>query len=377
MPARSAGAEFPLESGYLMARLQLDGTKMQHHVEALNVWRRGETVYPLLVEISPTNVCNHGCLFCAYDYIDGRSSQAALDKSNSAFIDAERLMAVISELHEVGTKSLFYSGEGEPLLHKRLPDIIEFAGGLGLDQAVNTNGSALKGKVMQRILPHLSWIRFSVNGVNEADYAFNHRTSPDQFNRVIGNIKAAAKFKKQHGLPVTLGIQSVHMGQKPEEIFELARRFKELGGGYFSLKQFNEHPANPYHQDETPKREDFYRILELNDDDFQAHVRMPLGEAAPKRSYKSCLALPFFAEIVADGQVYACGPHLGEAAFCYGSIYEADFRTLWSKNNRAKVENHVQGIDDLDHVCMPNCRLNEVNKFLWNLAHPPEHVNFI
>ncbi|MBT3628188.1 MAG: radical SAM protein [Rhodospirillaceae bacterium] len=360
-----------------MTQLQLDGSKIQHHVKELNAWRRGDTVYPLLVEISPTNICNHGCLFCAYDYMDGRSSEAALDRSNSAFIGAERLMKVISELHEVGTKSLFYSGEGEPLLHKRLPEIIAFAGNLGLDQALNTNGSALTGDVIEQILPHMSWVRFSVNGVNEADYAFNHRTSPSQFKLVIDNIKAAAEFKGRHGLPVTLGIQCVHMGQEPEEIFELAQRFKELGGGYFSLKQFNEHPANPYQQKTTPVREDFYQLLELNDSSFQAHVRMPFGDAEPKRPYKSCLALPFFAEIVADGQVFACGPHLGEAAFSYGNIYDDDFRTLWSAGNRAKVENHVQGIDDLDHVCMPNCRLNEVNKFLWNLAHPPEHVNFI
>ncbi len=51
------------------------------------------------------------------------------------------------------------------------------------------------------------------------------------------------------------------MGQKPEEVFELARRFKDLGGNYFSLKQFNEHPANPYHQDETPAREQFEKFL--------------------------------------------------------------------------------------------------------------------
>jgi MoaA/NifB/PqqE/SkfB family radical SAM enzyme len=216
-----------------MAELQLDGSKIQHHPEALNKWRHGETVYPLLVEISPTNVCNHGCLFCAYDYIDGRSSQAAPDKTKRGFIDAGRLKEVISELHDVGTKSLFYSGEGEPLLHKGLPEIISHAGALGLDQALNTNGSALTGSVIERILPHLSWLRFSVNGVSDADYAFNHRTSPGQFKLVSDNIRAAAEFKRKRDLPITLGIQCVHMGQSPEEIFELARRFKELGGGYF------------------------------------------------------------------------------------------------------------------------------------------------
>lgn len=360
-----------------MARYQLDGEKLHFHLDEVARWRRGETVYPILVEISPTDTCNHGCLFCAYDYIDGRSSQEAPAKRPINFIDAERLINVISDLRRLGTKSLFYSGEGEPLLHKRLPDIVEHAGALGLDQALNTNGTAFKGNALARILPHLSWVRYSVNGVNPADYALNHRTRPDQFEAVMANIGAAAALKARDGLRATLGVQSVYMGQAPEEIYALARRAKDIGATYFSLKQFNLHPANPYREGRTPTRDDFARVLELNDSGFQAHIRLPFGDAAPKRSYKSCLALPFFAEIVASGEVYACGPHLGEAAFGYGSIYDMDFETLWSAENRRKVENHVNSIDDLDHVCMPNCRLNEVNKFLWNLAHPPEHVNFI
>lgn len=360
-----------------MSLYELDGTKLIHHPEELAKWKSGAVVYPMLVEISPTNTCNHGCLFCTYDYIDGRSSKNQTDNSQRTFLDTERLMTVITELKALGSKSLFYSGEGEPLLHKKLPDVIEFAGGLGLDQALNTNGVALKGRVMERALPHLSWVRLSVNGVNDGDYAFNHRTSPDHFHRVIANIKAAVAFKEREGLPVTLGIQCVYMGQKPDEVYAMAKLFKEIGGSYYSLKQFNEHPDNPYHQDSAVKREDFQRILELSDETFQAHVRLPLGQAEPARPYKQCLGLPFFAEITANGEVYACGPHLGEREFCYGSIHEMDFATLWSNENREKVEAHVRGIENLDHVCMPNCRLNEVNKMLWNLANPPQHVNFL
>jgi hypothetical protein len=34
--------------------------------------------------------------------------------------------------------------------------------------------------------------------------------------------------------------------------------------------------------------------------------------------------------------------------------------------------------DELDlSRCMPTCRNDAVNRFLWRLKHPPEHVNFI
>ncbi len=360
-----------------MSQFQLDGTKLIHHAEALAAWQRGDVVYPVLVEISPTNTCNHGCLFCSYDYIDGRSSRDAVDKSGATFLDADRLIEVIDELAALGTKSLFYSGEGEPLLHKRLPEIIEHAGARGLEQALNTNGVALRNSTMRRVLPHLSWIRFSINGVNEGDYALNHRAPAAHFARVIENLETAAAFKAREGLAVALGVQCVHMGQTPTEILAFAQRVKSIGASYFSLKQFNEHPSNPYAQAATPQRDAFLDLLALSDDGFQAHVRLPFGEAAPRRPYRRCLGLPFLTEIVASGEVYACGPHLGEKAFCYGSIHEADFKTLWSHENRRKVEQHVAGIADLDHTCMPNCRLNEVNKLLWSLANPPEHVNFI
>ncbi|MDG2205956.1 MAG: SPASM domain-containing protein, partial [Alphaproteobacteria bacterium] len=99
--------------------------------------------------------------------------------------------------------------------------------------------------------------------------------------------------------------------------------------------------------------------------------------ASTKRPYKQCLSLPFFAEIVANGEVYTCGPHLGEKDFCYGNIHDMDFTTLWSDANRDKVEAYIRRIDDLDHVCMPNCRLDGINRALWDLQNPPDHVNFI
>ncbi|MBF0249270.1 MAG: radical SAM protein [Alphaproteobacteria bacterium] len=349
-------------------RLLMDGTKIQYHLEALAKWKRGETVYPILVEISPTNGCNHGCTFCAYDYIN----------RDNTFLDADRLMAVLDELRELGTKSLFYSGEGEPLLHKQLTEIIGHAAGLGFSQGLNTNGTALLGETMTSIVPHMSFIRCSINGATAEEYAETHRTKPKQFDDVLRNLEAAVAFREREGLETTIGVQMVYLGQKVEDIVAMGRRIKSLGLNYFSVKQFNEHPRNPFKTDFDRLTDDnIGPITALSDDGFLATVRTGLQSGLEKRTYKRCLALPFFAEIVANGEVYACGPHLGEPDYCYGSIHDMTFTQMWDPANRAKVTNYIDGVDDLDCECMPNCRLDALNRFLWELENPPAHVNFI
>jgi cyclic pyranopterin phosphate synthase len=352
-----------------MSNFQLDGTKIHHHLDAVARWQRGEQVYPILLEVSPVTACNHACTFCAYDYIHR-------DKTR---LDPKRLCEVYDELAPLGTKSVFYAGEGEPLLHKQLPDVIEHGARLGLDQALNTNATALTGKTLERILPHLEYVRVSLNGVNAADYAKVHVVREEHYGMVLRHLEEAVAFKRREGLKCSIGVQLVYLNQPVAELYDHAVRVKALGVDYFSVKQFNPHPRNPFKLDRpVPAAEEFERLRELKDDGFHLHLRVGLVKPEEwARPYKRCLSLPFFAEIVANGEVYACGPHLGEKDFCYGSIYDTDFKTMWSKAGRAGVQGHVDSIENLDHVCMPNCRLDQVNRFLWDLQQPPDHVNFI
>jgi len=321
------------------------------------------------VEIGPVSTCNHACEFCYY-----HETHTLRD-----FIDADRLCRTFAELKSLGTKAIFYSGEGEPLLHKRIPDIIEAAALHGFDQAVNTNATPLRGATMERILPHLSWIRVSLNGVDEADYARAHRTDPRDFQRVLDNLAQAVAFKRANDLEVVIGTQFIFTGQTIDAIGALCRRVRDIGVDYFTVKQFNPHSKSPLSARKLiiPPPEAFDSLKAYSTADFQVTVRFGIVEQDWQRPYKRCLALPFFAEIVADGKVYACGPHVGEKEFCYGSIYEMDFKTLWGPANRETVERHVRGIADLDHVCMPNCRPDHMNRLLWELENPPMHVNFI
>ncbi len=94
------------------------------------------------------------------------------------------------------------------------------------------------------------------------------------------------------------------------------------------------------------------------------------------RGYSRCLALPFWSYIDAGGHVWGCSVYLGDERFLYGNIYENSFQEIWKGKKRADSLGWVEKKFDSSH-CRVNCRMDEINCYLWRLRNPVEHVNFI
>ena len=71
---------------------------------------------PIYVEISPTGICNHKCLFCHYNYLghEGKFKKG-------------KMLKLIRELASMGVKSIVFAGNGEPTLHVDTIDSIKLA----------------------------------------------------------------------------------------------------------------------------------------------------------------------------------------------------------------------------------------------------------
>jgi hypothetical protein len=59
-----------------------------------------------------------------------------------------------------------------------------------------------------------------------------------------------------------------------------------------------------------------------------------------------------------------------------GNIYKNTFKQIWESEKHKKLLRFAN--EKLDSgKCRVNCRMDEVNRYLWELKHPPAHVNFI
>jgi len=347
--------------------LILDGTKLLYHLERLNAWNKGLPVFPVFVEISPVGFCNQACIFCAYEYLTRSPGR----------LDTKRTLSLLDECKRLGVRAVFFSGEGEPLLHPDAVKMIAHAHAKGLDCALNTNGILFTGEVSQKILKCLSWVRFSVNAGSAASYRRIHQAGRDDFKVLLKNLKDAVRIKRKGGLAVSLGVQLVYLGQGFAEILGFAKTLKDIGLDYFAVKQFNKHPLSSYNVKVKSGEIEKLKFIEgLSGKNFQVAIRQGFDAAASKRNYKKCLGFDFFAEVKCDGGVYPCGPLLGIKRYCYGSIYESSFKEIWLGKRRKKVVADIHAHLDIDQ-CMPNCRLHTINDFLWKLKSVPAHVNFI
>jgi len=355
-----------------MDKYRIDSHKLIYHVDRVHAWQQGENVYPIYMEISPAGTCNHRCTFCALDYMEYQKR----------FLDTAMLTERLSEMGRLGVKSIMYAGEGEPLLHKDMAEIVRATKNAGIDVAMTTNGVLLRQEVAAEIMPHMEWIKVSINAGTPETYAQIHRCSPADFDKVVANLEAANELRRSRNLRCTLGMQLLLIPENAHEVRDLAAIAQRIGMDYLVVKPYSQHPKS---HTEAYSQVDYRHYLALademktfNTENFTVLFRTnAMSKAASgKRCYDHCLAIPFWSYADAGGNVWGCSVHLGDERFCYGNLNDQTFQEIWEGERRRQSIQWMNENLDLD-ACRINCRMDEINNYLWQLTHPPEHVNFI
>lgn len=355
-----------------MDKFRIDSHKLIYHVDRVNNWLAGKNIYPVYMEISPAGSCNHRCIYCALDFMEYQPR----------FLDTQIFRKRLSEMGKLGVKSIMYAGEGEPFLHKDIAEIISCTKRAGIDAAVTTNAVLWDKKLIDKTLGNLAWLKVSINAAKKETYAKIHRTSPSDFERVMKNMAYAAHLRKDKGYKCTLGMQIVLLPENASEIALLAQKAKAIGMDYLVVKPYSQHPLSKTRKYAAIKYSEYLglaeKLIKFNDKNFSVIFRIHTMKKwdAHNRNYKHCLALPFWAYIDASGNVWACSIYLTKENFRLGNIYKNTFREIWESQKHIKLIRWAQEKLDTEK-CRINCRMDEINRYLWELKHPPEHVNFI
>ena len=355
-----------------MIDYRIDGTKIDLHPERVAAWLRGEKVYPLYLEIAPSGGCNHRCSFCAVDYLGYQTR----------FLDADIMGERLWEMGTLGVKSIMWAGEGEPLLHSRLSQMIFAASKAKIDQAITTNGVALTGRFCEAALPYLSWIKVSINAGDEHDYVRIHKAHPGDWMKLWTNVARAVRIRDDYQAAVTIGAQMVLLPDNVAGARPLAYMAQQCGLDYLVIKPYSQHPKSQtrkYAGLEYAEYLDFVGALEdLSTGTFKVIARREtMARVTGEREYSTCQATPWFwGYIMATGDVYGCSAYLGDPRFRYGNIIEQDFAQIWNSKAKRGCETFVAHELNIKE-CRKACRQDHANRFLWRIKNPDKHDNFI
>jgi len=201
--------------------------------------------WPVNLDVSVTNACNLSCQMCkrtlAIEDGDAWESGKYIDP-NLMYLDFDLYKKVIDEGADNGLYAVHLTGhDGEPTLHKQLPEMIDYARKKGIvDVFTHSNATLLHlNDRTERILeaaPHR--IVFSVDSPVKETYE-KIRVGAE-YDKVVENIRHFIKRKKERGqvFPI-VKVQMVVMEQNASEVETFKKLFhEEMGADICGFSEF-------------------------------------------------------------------------------------------------------------------------------------------
>ncbi len=349
--------------------LLLDYPKLSFEPDALAFRARTGCAAPKLLEISPVNRCNHRCIFCCFDWFERTTRQLDLPAVWRTLQDAVSLR----KRSRLKGQAVFFSGEGEPLLHPDIVAMTRLAAKLGFACAVNTNGVKLTGEKLG-VIDDSQYIRISVNGVDPGDFARVHRAKASDFNVVMSNLRKAALHRDKANPGCNINVQFIHTGQDAKAVRAFAQTVANTGTDLLTIKGAYQHPYMKFKVGKL--REDYAMLKEVACDrkgKMCIEVREP-GFTWRERVYSECYGPEWFVEIAADGNCYPCGPYVGVKRFSFGNINESRFARIWWSPRHRRILSQCRRMAG---PCQEMCRLDITNRFLYRLYNRRKEDAFL
>jgi len=363
--------------------LLLDHTKIGFYKDRVLAWQRGERIAPITMDVAWTRQCNAACIFCA------ATTQAS---DGGGRITQKIAYEFLEDAAEIGVKGISLISDGESTVVPWYEESIEYAAKLGIKIGIGTNGVRLKRKTLERILPHVSYLRFNFSGGERERYKQIMGLKDRDFDQVIQNVKDAMDIKRRDNLSVNVNIQMVLMPDMADQIMPFARLGQELRPDYAIIKHTADSKDGALGVDYT-KYDALYPVLKeaeaLSDETFRVVVKWARIKDEGKRDYQRCYGPPFLLQMSGNGLIAPCGQLFQEKykKFHIGNVTQQRFRDIFKSDRYWEVVQYL-GSDEFDaqRNCGPNCLQTLTNSWLdkyakgsvsFNEGPMPVHSEFL
>jgi len=354
--------------------------KILWHYDSIYKLLKGELIYPITMEIDPTNACNEDCIWCCWKEY----------RNDKTTMDWQLMEKIICNLARVNLKALIWTGGGEPLVNSNTIKGIRLAKNLGIENGMFTNGILMTPEVIPTIVECCEWIRISIGAATAETFKKCHGT--DDFNKIINNVKEFVRVKKELKKDVAIGLSMMVHPENYHELYEEAKIAKELGVDYFQGKPLNQigsenktwwfenviplfKKAKEELEDENFKILTAQYTLDKYGDkgaDFISEITPSLE--IPEEEENKCYVHHFITSILANGDIAFCKNLRDKKEFILGNLNEQTMEEIWHSDKRKEI------IDKINNQgCNAFCQSGQLNKILKKIKSPNKkmHPNFL
>ena len=368
--------------------LILDSHKLSYHMDRVAAWEAGERIAPISVDMALTRACGSMCSFC-YAMMQEPQKRAGIKKSHA--------LNLLDDFASIGVRGVSLISDGESTLSKSYVPFIQHAAEVGIDVGNATNAWEWGPEKIEQVLPHLSWVRFTVAAGTPERYAeimYKGAEHTEVFDKAIKNIKYAVEFKKKHNLPVTLGIQMVLMPEFKDEIIPFSQLGLDLGVDYAVIKHCSDDEYQTLGVDYS-QYESMHGLLviaeNMSTDRTKIIIKWDKIQAGAKPSYKRFYGPPFLLQISGSGLVAPSGMFFNAR---YSKLHIGDFTTerfidIWKSDRYWRAMNYLaspafdaqtmMGTLPIQHYVSESLdkHVRGIDKIVSSVDKKPLHVNFL
>ena len=150
---------------------------------------------PQIVVIDPYHRCNANCVHCWVHTPGIKHPQEFLDRK----LTFEAFKAIADDLSDLYTDLMIFQGDGEPLLHDRFFDMVEYGRNKGIEVSFFTNGLLLNKDAAKKAVDYGVSEIFCSLPAGRADTFAKINTKQDEtgFTKILENLKYLSDYKKQ------------------------------------------------------------------------------------------------------------------------------------------------------------------------------------
>ena len=297
---------------------------------------------PKFLQLEPVGQCNLRCQMCPIQF-----RRDGPPYGPPAFMAFETFRSVLEEFEDL--EELHLQGLGEPMMHPRFFEMVEYAAARGVSVSTNSNCTLLNdGRADRCVESGLHDLHISLDGATAETYERIRVRS--RFERVVGNVRGLVAAKERLGSATPrLRLVTVLMRQNLHELPDLVR----LAASLSVTDMFVQHlchdfgestlpahyrPMQDFVDEQTLLGEELDRVERYFDlareaaRDVGIELRLPRPRPRPEESTvaERCTWPWTGAYVSYQGLAMPCCIVATPDRINFGSVAERPFREVWT-----------------------------------------------